>query len=41
LRHAPLRQSASSLTGYAMAACTLGLLYVAGAILGVHLAAAN
>jgi ABC-2 type transport system permease protein len=32
---------AKVLTGYAMAACTLALLYLAGATLGVHLAAAN
>jgi len=29
------------LTGYALAACTLALLYVAGATMGVHLAAGN
>jgi ABC-2 type transport system permease protein len=32
---------AKVLTGYALAVCTLGLLYIAGATLGVHLAAAN
>ncbi|HEY2372257.1 MAG TPA: ABC transporter permease [Gaiellaceae bacterium] len=32
---------AKVLTGYAMAVCTLGLLYIAGATLGVHLAAGN
>jgi len=29
------------LTGYAMAACTLVLLYIAGGVLGVHMAAGN